>query len=205
MFNEIHDYLHQLTPQRPEVLREMEQYAEDKDFPIVGPLVGRFLYQMAKATGARRVFEMGSGFGYSAYWFSLAMGERGEIILTDGDPEKRSLAEDYFERGGLTSKFEFIVGDAREALQKTGGRFDIIFNDIDKEGYPETVELVADRLNSGGLFMTDNVIWDGKVLSDNPDQTTTAVKTFNEALYADPRFFTTIIPLRDGVSVAMRL
>lgn len=205
MFEKIHDYLHQLTPERPDVLQEMERYAREKGFPIVGPLVGRFLYQMATATQARRIFEMGSGFGYSAYWFSLARGKEAEINLTDGDPEKKTMAEDYFKRGSLRSEFNFVVGDAREVLRKADGRFDIIFNDIDKEGYPETVDLVADRLRAGGLFLTDNVIWSGKVLDQNPDQATTAVRTFNEALYADPRFFTTIIPLRDGVAVAMRL
>lgn len=205
MFEKIHDYLHQLTPERSDVLQEMERYAREKGFPIVGPLVGRFLYQMAKAIQARRIFEMGSGFGYSAYWFSLARGTEAEISLTDGDPEKKAMAEDYFKRGGLTSEFNYAVGDARQLLRKADGRFDIIFNDIDKEGYPETIDLVADRLRSGGLFLTDNVIWSGKVLDRNPDQVTTAVRTFNEALYADPRFFTTIIPLRDGVAVAMRL
>lgn len=205
MYEKIHDYLHQLTPERPAVLREMEQYAETEDFPIVGPLVGRFLYQMARVTQAGRIFEMGSGFGYSAYWFSMAVGEAAEITLTDGDPDKKRLAEDYFSRGELKSRFRFVVGDAREVLRKTDGRFDIIFNDIDKEGYPETVELAVKRLRPGGLFITDNVIWSGRVIEDNPDESTSAVMAFNEALYADRSFFTTIVPLRDGLSIAMRL
>ncbi len=205
MFERIHDYLHQLTPERPVVLREMERYAEEKGFPIVGPLVGRFLYQMASAIQARRIFEMGSGFGYSAYWFSMACKGGAEIFLTDGEAENMAKARDFFQRGGLESRFDFSVGDALETLRLAEGHFDIVFNDIDKEGYPKTIDLVAQRLRPGGLFMTDNVIWSGRVVDDKPDKTTAAVKTFNDSLYADERFFTTIVPLRDGISIAMRL
>jgi len=205
MFDKIHRYLHQVTPERHPVMREMEQLAEEKGFPIIGPLVGRFLYQMALATKARRVLELGSGYGYSAFWFSLAMKGKGHITMTDGDKANKRSAIDFFKRAGLQSQFDYRVGDARKIIKKLEGPFDIILNDIDKQGYPATIDLVAPKLRKGGLFITDNVIWSGKVCERKKDETTQAIVEFTKQLYHDSRFFTTIMPVRDGIAVAMRL
>jgi predicted O-methyltransferase YrrM len=205
LFKEVHEYLHQVTPSRPAVMQQMEQYAREHDFPIVGPLVGRLLQQLAMAIDATKIFELGSGFGYSAYWFSMAVGNRGQITLTDGNADNRDRALNYLSQAGLESKFEFIVGDALTALKATEGPFDIIFNDIDKEGYPGTIDTVAQKLRKGGLFITDNLIWDGKVCDDSPDDTTRAILEFTAKLYADQRFFVTVVPLRDGVGIATRM
>lgn len=205
MFERVHKYLHQVTPPRPEVLREMEAYAAEHRFPIIGPLVGRFLYQLTMITKAKRIMELGSGFGYSAYWFSLAAGSKGHITMTDTDRKNKRLALNYFKRAGLRSRFDYHVGDALQVLQRTDGQFDIILNDINKKDYPKTIDAVAARLRRGGLFISDNLIWSGKVCSKRPDRTTRAIVEFTEKLYNDPRFFTTIIPLRDGVGVAVRL
>ena len=205
MLKRIDKYLRKQTPDSPPVLREMEQRAAEQGFPIVGPLVGRFLYQMALAIKARRIFEMGSGFGYSAFWFSMAVQAKGHIVMTDGDKARKRQAFDYFKRAGLQSQFEFRVGDARKIIKRYPGPFDIVFNDIDKEGYPDTIDLVAGRLRKGGLFITDNLLWDGRVCDRQRDGTTERIVEFTETLYRDSRFFTTILPLRDGVSLSVRL
>jgi caffeoyl-CoA O-methyltransferase len=201
----IQEYLQSLVPDRPPVMAEMEAYAAEHNFPIVGPQVGRFLYQMALTTEARRVLELGSGFGYSAYWFALAMGEKGKITLTDGNPENLTRAEGYFRRAGLECRFRFRTGDALETARSLDKRFDIVFNDIDKEAYPQSLEVAAARLNQGGLFITDNVLWSGRVCDDAPDAATRGVVEFTRRLLDDPRFSTTIVPLRDGLAVAVRL
>jgi caffeoyl-CoA O-methyltransferase len=205
MFEEVHKYLHEITPPRPQVLQEMETYASKHGFPIIGPLVGRLLYQLTMITKAQNIMELGSGFGYSAYWFALAAGDKGHIVMTDSDKENRRLALRYFKQAGLQSQFDFKVGDALDVLQRFDGPFDIILNDIDKEDYPETIDPVASRLRPGGLFITDNLIWSGMVYSKKHDKTTRAIVEFTQKLYHDPRFFTTILPLRDGVAVAVRL
>ncbi len=205
MFQKIHRYLDQVIPERPQVLREMEAKAQEEGFPIVGPLVGRLLYQLTILTKARKIFELGSGFGYSAYWFSLATRGRGNIIMTDGNKANKRMALDYFKRAGLQSTFEYRIGDALQILKKYNGPFDIIFNDIDKGDYPKTIDLVAPRLKKGGLFITDNLLWSGKVCNKTKDAATNAIIEFTETLYHDGRFFTTIVPLRDGVSIAVRL
>lgn len=205
MFKKIHRYLDKVTPERHPVMQDMEAYARENHFPIIGPLVGRFLFQQARAIKARRVFEMGSGYGYSAFWFSLAMGSRGEITMTDGSRENKKRALQYLFEAGLKSKFDFRVGDAGRILSRQEGPFDIILNDIDKEGYPDTIDVAARKLRRGGLFITDNVIWSGRVLDKNPDKTSRAIIEFTRMLYDDERFFTTIMPIRDGISIALRL
>lgn len=205
MFKKIHNYLEQITPTRPPVLREMESFAADNNFPIIGPLAGRFLYQMALTMKARRIIELGSGFGYSAYWFSLAMKGKGHITMTDSDVKNKRLALEYFKKGGLQSRFEFKVADALKTFRKLEGPFDIILNDIGKEDYPATIDLAAARLKRGGLFITDNLIWSGKVMDKSQDKPTQAIVAFTKALYQDSRFFTTVLPLRDGISVSTRL
>ena len=205
MFHKIHKYLHKITPERPPVLREMEQYAEENDFPIIGPLVGRFLYKMAITMKARRILELGSGYGYSAYWFSLATKSKGHITLIDGEAKNKRLAFDYFKRAGLQSQIDFKVGNALNIARRLSGPFDIILNDIDKEEYPKTRDLAARLLPRGGLFITDNLIWSGRVFDKNPDKTSRAIIKFTQDLYQDSRFFTTIMPIRDGIAVAVRL
>lgn len=205
MFNRVHSYLEQVTPDRPPVLREMEALAAEKKFPIVGPLVGRLLYQLAIITKARRILELGSGFGYSAFWFSLATKGKGHITLTDNSRDNKRRAYDFFKRAGLQSQFDFRVADAVRVMASLDGPFDIILNDIDKQDYPKTIDLVAARLKKGGLFVTDNTIWSGKVAEKKPDVTTRAIMEFTSNLYADSRFFTTIMPIRDGVTIAVRL
>ncbi len=205
MYKKIHKYLEEATPERPQVLREMEIYAKDYNFPIIGPLVGRYLYMTALSLKARKILELGSGFGYSAYWFSLAMKGKGKIIMTDSDKSNKKKAFEYFKKGGLQSHFDFKIGNALKVAKKLDGNFDIILNDIDKIDYPDTIDLSASLLKRGGLFITDNIIWSGKVYDKNPDKTTKAIQLFTKKLYNDSRFFTTILPLRDGISVALRL
>ncbi|MFH1686939.1 MAG: O-methyltransferase [bacterium] len=205
MFRRVHELLHQLTPARPVVMQAMEAHAREQRFPIVGPLVGRLLYQLARMIDARKIFELGSGFGYSAYWFSLAVQEKGRITLTDGDENNLNAARSYLSEAGLKSEFSFLAGDAVTQLGRQGGIYDIIYNDIDKQGYPETIEAAAQHLRPGGLFITDNIIWSGRVCNENPDKTTAAIIDFTSRLYRDERFFTSVVPLRDGVSIAIKI
>jgi len=205
-YNDINAYLIKATPPRDRVMAAMERYARKNRFPIIGPLVGRFLYQMAVAIKARKILELGSGFGYSACWFSRAIGKRGHITLTDSDENNRQRAFKYFEQAGLESRFTFILDDALKAAARLKGPYDIILNDIDKHEYPLTIDVAARLLRPGGLFITDNIIWHGRVLDPaSNDRHTRGVKKFTRMLYADPRFFATIMPVRDGLAVAVKV
>lgn len=198
-------YIFDLMPKQNEVLEEMYKYGIDQDFPLIGPLCGQFLRQMAVVSNAKRIFEMGSGFGYSAVWFSMGMPEDGKIICTDGDPENRERAMSYFKRLGIDHKIEFHVGMAQDILKRYDGPFDIIFNDVDKEQYPETLDIAIPHLRKGGLFITDNTLWDGKIIENGGDIYTVGVKEFNKLSFSRQDIVTMIVPLRDGLSVSVTL
>jgi predicted O-methyltransferase YrrM len=199
------DYLVNVTPDRDDVLEDMEQYALARNFPIIGPLVGRLLYILSKTTQATRILELGSGFGYSAYWFAKSLGKDGRIICTEGNPDNAKHAGVYFQRGKIANKIEFLVGDALKLIDSVEGQFDIIFNDIDKHQYPKAFRKALPRLRKGGLLISDNVLWSGKVLNHKPDTDTAGILTYNRLIYSSKELFTTIIPLRDGVSVSIKL
>ena len=201
----VEDYLYSLLPARDEVLTEIEAQAAKRDIPIVGPAVGRILYQLALMIGAKTIFELGSAIGYSTIWWARAVGEAGRVIYTDGDRKKAEEARRYFDRAGVSGKITLKTGDALELLSEEKQQFDIIFNDVDKEDYPRVFKLVLPRLRKGGLFVTDNVLWSGKVTQKNPSEASTkAILEFNRLLYGSPDLFTTILPIRDGVSVAVK-
>lgn len=201
----IAEYIMSANGESPPPLDEMEAYAKENGFPIIGPLVGRVLQQLVLISGAKRIFELGSGYGYSAIWMAMVLPDDGRVICTDGDAENERRAKEYFERSGLQSKIEFRVGDALECFSKESGPFDLILNDIDKEGYPDTIEPVKEKLRPGGIFVTDNLLWSGRVLEDPPEhESTRGVIEFTKRIYNDPDFLTTIIPIRDGIAVAVK-
>ena len=203
---DVEKYIYGILPKRDEVLREMEEQARKRDIPIVGPAVASVLFQYARLIGAKKVFELGSAIGYSTIWWARAVGDGGQVFYTDGDPKKAAEAKGYFQRAGVEKRVQVQTGDALELLSEQKQQFDIIFNDVDKEDYPRVLHLVSDRLRRGGLFITDNVLWSGRVSEAKPkDASTRAIQEFNKRLYASKGFFTTILPLRDGVSVSLRL
>jgi caffeoyl-CoA O-methyltransferase len=202
----VEKYIYGILPQREPVLKEMERQAQKRNIPIVGPAVARVLFQYARLINAQKVFELGSAIGYSTLWWARAVGEKGEVFYTDGDPAKAEEARKYFKRAKVEKRIRIQVGDALELLSEQKQEFDIIFNDVDKEDYPRVLHLVKNRLRRGGLFITDNVLWSGRVAQKNAkEDSTKAIQQFNKGLYGMKDFFTTILPLRDGVAVSVKL
>ncbi len=188
------------------VLAEMHALAAERSFPIVGPEVGRFLAQLVHLTGAKRIFELGSGFGYSALWFARALGDEGEVYCTDGDAANIELAKGFHARADVVDQVTYLTGYAQDLLQVTPGLFDIIFCDVDKEQYPEVYELLRRRLRVGGAFVIDNLIWDGKVADpDNRDESTQGVRAFTDRMWNSPEFLSSLLPIRDGVGLSVRI
>ena len=201
---DIDRYLHDLASPGDPVLREMELLAAERSFPIVGPQVGVLLSLLARGIRARRVIELGSGFGYSAYWFARAVGPEGHVVLTERSAENVELARDFLERGGLIDRVRIETGDALDVLDRTGGEFDVVFNDIDKADYPQILEPAAAALRPGGLLISDNMLWFGTVLEREPaDASTRGVKELTRMLYESDEFETALLPLRDGLTVSI--
>jgi caffeoyl-CoA O-methyltransferase len=192
------------------VLVKMESEARATDFPIVDRIVGVTLELLTRAISAKRVFELGSGFGYSAYWFARAIGSNGELHLTDRNPEYERKALDYLGQAGLADPVRFHVGDALAAFEATDGEFDVVFNDIDKGDYPRAWSLARGRIRVGGLYLCDNAIQAGGsnvvTMEDRGHPGwAAAIHEHNTTVVADPGFLTTILPIRDGLLVALRL
>jgi len=211
----VENYLYAILPEREPVLQEMERQAKERDIPIVGPAVGRLFYQYARLLNAKTVFEMGSAIGYSTLWWAKAVGEDGKVHYTDGSRKNADEARRYFQQAGIADRIEVHVGDALEILSERKEHFDILFNDVDKHDYPRVFHMAAARVRKGGLFITDNTLWHGDVSyaagnpelahGAEPDRSTKGVVELNRLLYSSKDWYTTIVPLRDGVAVAMRL
>ena len=200
-------YLDSLVPPRHPELVAMERYAQEHGFPIIGPLLGHLCYQLARLVGARHVFELGSGFGYSTAWFARAVLENGggrvHHVVWD---EAMSLdARKALDRMGLSSVVEFHLGEAVQVLAEQKGSFDVIFNDIDKRAYPESLPMIEPRLRPGGLLIVDNMLWSGRIF-DEADQSpdTVGVRQLTRLLTTSPNWTTSVLPVRDGIILASK-
>jgi predicted O-methyltransferase YrrM len=203
---DIDAYLASFAAHDDPVMREMEQIAKGRGFPIVGPQVGRLLEVAARSCGAGRILELGSGFGYSAYWFLRGTGPTGTVLLTEGSAENAKAADVFLTRGGFGGRYQIEVGDGLAVAEALEPPFDIVFCDIDKQDYPKALPVARRLLRPGGLFITDNMLWDGRVLAPaEGDDVTRGVLELTAALKAAPDFAVSIVPIRDGVSVAVRL
>ena len=200
----VEEYLADLLPKRDEVISEMERYAKRHDVPIIGPVVARMIYLVAQISGAKRIFEMGSAIGYSTIWLARAAGPEAEVYYTDGDPANAARARGYFKRAGVENSIQIMTGDAVNLIDQVPGEFDLIFIDVDKHQYPDALRKAVPRLRSGGLLLTDNVLWSGKVSRKSTDGRTRAIQQFNKLIYSSSELFPIIIPLRDGVAVCRK-
>jgi predicted O-methyltransferase YrrM len=201
----IHDYLEKIRPPSDEVLRSMETLAEEREFPYLGAQCGRLLYGLVKMSGAKRIFELGSGFGYTMYWMAKAFGDGGLVIGTEHDPTNVAEANEFFRRGGLLDKTEIRRGDAIELFSAESGPFDLVFCDIGKEQYPQAFDLAKPRLRPGGILAADNILRHGRVLSpDSSDAGMRGILEFTRRIYADSEFFSVVIPIRDGISISIK-
>jgi len=200
----IEKYMYDLLPPRDEVLAEIEAYAAEHKVPIIGPAVARFLASLVTLTKAKRIFELGSAIGYSTIWLARAAGPDAELHYSDGNPANAERARGYFKRAGVSGQIHIHVGDALTALASTAGSFDVIFNDVDKEGYPAVLDAAPERIRTGGLLITDNTLWGGRVL-DPKSSTDEGVSVFNQRFFASPLFYPALLPIRDGVSVGVKL
>jgi predicted O-methyltransferase YrrM len=203
--SEVEAYLGALMPKRHPRLLEMEKIAAQRNFPIVGPLVGQLLGVLVSVSGARRILELGSGFGYSAAWMAEAVGVGGSVCMTEHSSENVDEARKHLEAMGLADRVSLNACNALDALASMDGPFDLIFNDVDKEQYPEVFEQAIPRLRIGGLLVSDNVLWKGRVADAAADDADTrGIRRYNTLMFATPGVRSSIVPLRDGVGISIR-
>jgi len=203
----VSSYLESLVPPRHPELVAMEADARKQDFPIIGPVVGHLCYQVARMIGARRVFELGSGFGYSTAFFARAVEENGggvvHHVVWDEALSKR--ARRHLAAMGHDGIVTYHAGEAIDTLRNEPGPFDLVFNDIDKHGYPTSLPVIESKLRSGGVLIVDNMLWSGRIF-DTRDRSadTQGVRELTRLLTTSPQWTTSVIPIRDGVVIAVR-
>jgi caffeoyl-CoA O-methyltransferase len=203
---DVADYVDGLASRGGPALEAVERQGEAEGWPIVGAAEGSFLHILAKSIGAKRVLELGTAIGYSGSWLAMALPRDGRLLTVEADPKTAGIAERNFEKTGVASKVTILLGRAQDVLRDVQGPFDLVFVDINKDGYPAVLDPCIARLRVGGLLVTDNVLWHGDVARKSvrtPE--TLAVRKYNEALAKDPRMIASILPLRDGVSVALKI
>jgi len=205
--DDVENYLYELLPKRDAVVEEIEDHAAHNRVPIIGPAVARLLTLLVQVSGAKRIFEMGSAIGYSTLWLARAAGPKAEIFYTDGNPENAKRAQDYFHRARVAKRIRVQTGDALALVKKAPGKFDLIFNDVDKHQYPDALRAALPKLKRGGLLVTDNTLWNGRAarLADDDDKNTLGIQEFNRLVYTSKQLYPVLIPLRDGVTVCRKL
>ncbi len=203
---DVADYVDTLAFRGDAALQEVERQGEAEGWPIVGAAEGSFLHILAKALSARRILELGTAIGYSGTWFARALPEDGRLVTVEADPETAQIAQRNFEKTGVAARVTVLVGQAQDVIKELKGPFDLVFVDINKDGYPEILPPSIERLRVGGLLVTDNVLWHGDVARKAVrTRETQAIRAYNEALAKDPWMVTSILPIRDGVSVALKI
>jgi caffeoyl-CoA O-methyltransferase len=206
-YTAVQDYLISLVPAREAEMRTMEAYAKKTDFPIIGPAAGYACYQTARMIGARSVFEMGSGYGYSTAWFAKAVKENGGGIVHHvvWDEKLSKMATGHLSKLGYNSMVQYHVAEAVETLRQTPGPFDLIFSDIEKQDYPKSLPLIKSKLRRGGVLVIDNILWSGRIF-DKKDhsETTEAIREFTRLITHDDDWIVSLVPVRDGIVVAYK-
>ena len=201
-------YLDELVPERPSELQKMEAYAAEHGFPIIGPASGQACYQIARMIKAQHVFELGSGYGYSTAWFARAVRENGggEVHHVVLDEELSQMARDHLQVLGYSDLIRYHVSEAVQALRETDGPFDLIFNDIDKPAYPESVAVIEEKLRPGGVLIIDNMVWSGRVWDvTEQDEATQAIRRTTEMLTTSSNWISSLLPIRDGLLRAYKV
>ena len=206
-YDKVQEYLTSLVPPREPEMQEMEKYAENHDFPIIGPACGYYCYQLARMINAKSIFELGSGYGYSTAWFAKALKENGGGVVhhTVWDEDLSKRAAGHLSRLGSGDVVQYHVAEAVATLRQTDGPFDIIFNDIDKEAYPDSLPVSKEKLRPGGILIIDNMLWSGRIFdSKNHDKSTEAIQRFTRDITTDPDWIVSLAPVRDGMIVAYK-
>ena len=208
MSPELREYLNALVPERPDELLRMEEYAREHDFPIIGPAAGHLCYQVARMIGARAVFELGSGYGYSTAFFARAVKENGggEVHHVVWDDDLSARARRHLDALGVGDVVRYHVAEAVETLRRTAGGFDLVFNDIDKHAYPESLEVIEEKLRPGGVLIIDNMLWGGRIWDDDDrSDNTEGVREFTRRITRSSRWIASLVPIRDGLIVAYKV
>lgn len=205
---QLEGYAAQHSTPDPDLFRRLEEETRastTRPQMMVGPLEGPFLGWLVRLSQARSILEIGTFTGYSAISMALNVPEGGRIVSLDVNEETTAVARRYAEEAGVADRIDFrVVGAAIDELETLPGPFDLVFIDADKPSYVDYFENVLPKLSERGFIVADNVLWSGRVLDDGGDESTTAIKAFNDHVAADDRVECLMLTVRDGMTLIRR-
>jgi predicted O-methyltransferase YrrM len=206
----VEEYLEKYTTPETSVMKELNRETHIKTFypnMLSGAIQGKFLEMVSRMIQPNRILEIGTFTAYSAIAMAKGLAENGKLITLEVNPEMETFIKKYIDKAGMSDKIELIMGNALEIIPKLNDTFDLVFIDADKEQYIDYYELAFSKLKPGGFFLTDNVLWNGKVLEDDSksDKETMGIKAFNEHVKNDSRVEQVMLSIRDGLLLVRKL
>ena len=204
----IEEYLEQHTTPMDEVLESLyrETYLHAMNPRMVaGPVQGHFLQFICQLMQPKKVLEIGTFTGFSTICMARGMASDGLLTTIEANEEYEDIIRNYLEKAGVSERVQLVIGDAKAVIPILEGEFDLVFMDADKASYPIYYDLVMDKLNSGGVLLADNVLWENKVLNtDTKERDTQAIRAFNDKIQNDPHVENVLLPLRDGLMMVRK-
>ena len=191
----------------PKILQELSKETWRKVLNprmLSGAFQGRILAMISKITQPKTILEIGTYTGYSALCLAEGLSSEGKIHTIDKNEELEILQQKYFQKSGFQNQIQQYIGNALEIISKIDVKFDLVFIDADKLNYSNYFHLIIDKMNKGGIILSDNVLWSGKVVEklDPKDRDTKALLAYNKLLNLDDRIETVLLPIRDGLTIS---
>ncbi|MEE9408862.1 MAG: O-methyltransferase [Polaribacter sp.] len=203
----IDNYIVEHSQQEPKILQELSKETWQKVLNprmLSGAFQGRILSMISKLIQPKNILEIGTYTGYSALCLAEGMHSKATIFTIDKNEELETLQNKYFEKSGFRNQIQQFVGNAIDIIPKIDEKFDLVFIDADKSNYINYFHLIIDKMNSGGIILSDNVLWSGKVVEklDPKDNDTKVLLEYNKLLNEDARIETVLLPIRDGLTIS---
>jgi caffeoyl-CoA O-methyltransferase len=210
--DQLYSYLQSVSLREPEILSQLrEETAKHPQAQMqIAPEQGQFMALLVRLLGAKKTLEVGVFTGYSSLAVALALPEEGQVVACDVDREVTTVAQRYWEQAGVAHKVELRIAPALDTLEQLladaqGETFDFAFIDADKRNYHNYYEQCLKLIRPGGLIAIDNVLWSGRVADpQEKDKRTQAIRNFNQTLHGDHRIFLSLIPIADGLTLALK-
>lgn len=203
----VEDYAAEHTTALGELFERLAEETREKTTApqmMVGRIEGQFLARIVRLSGAKRILEFGTFTGYSSISMASELPPDGRIITCDVDPDATSIARRYMDESGFGDRIEIRLGPALETIETLEGPFDIVFIDADKPNYKAYYEAALPLLAENGLLIADNVLWSGRVVEEDGEESTLAIKDFNEHVASDERVVSVMLTVRDGMTLVQK-
>lgn len=202
---ELYNYIVGTFAEEDNILKDVLKDAESKNFPMiqVSPDLGKLLYLLVKIIKAKNILEIGTLAGYSSIWMARALPDEGRLTTLEVDNQHAETAKANFIKAALNNKIDLMTGSAMESLRiLKNKKFDFVFIDADKTGYPLYFDTVFPMMNKGGIIAADNALRKGQVVLKDTDEGTEAIKVYNKKVAADARVESLVIPISDGLTIS---